>query len=181
MIFGQTVRSWRCAVQPRIRTNRFGPLRAVVMAIIMIIACYAQPIEAKSSFPVFFSWGEETIVKIADFPDTPDFQTKDENYFDAGVIYKQITIFFLPLWNYDVRWTGYIDSDYYVELSPEEMQDFAVELSPEEMQDFAVVAEVSLSQAPALPFWDRYGGKLILLVLLAVLLLVAVASKSDDT
>ena len=169
MIFGQTVRSWRCAVQPRIRTNRFGPLRAVVMAIIMIIACYAQPIEAKSSFPVFFSWGEETIVKIADFPDTPDFQTKDENYFDAGVIYKQITIFFLPLWNYDVRWTGYIDSDYYVELSPEEMQ------------DFAVVAEVSLSQAPALPFWDRYGGKLILLVLLAVLLLVAVASKSDDT
>ena len=99
---------------------------------------------------MFFGWGGETIVKIADFPDTPNFQTTDGDYFDAGVMYKQITIFFLPLWNYDVRWTGYIDSDYYVELSPEEIQ------------EFAVVAEVSLLQAPAaLPFWDRYGGKLI--------------------
>ena len=117
---------------------------------------------------MFFSWGGETVLKISDFPDTQAFQTPEGDFVDAGAIYKQITIFFLPLWNYDVHWTGYINSETYIELSRADLE------------ELAHLAQISLPQDLVLPFWDRYGGKLVLSLLLLVVLLYTILSDAEQ-
>lgn len=72
--------------------------------------------------------GGKRVVKIADFPDTPYFQTVEGDCFDAGVIYKQWRLLYVPLWIYDVRWCGFIeDPDYHVKLSTVEISQFTRE------------------------------------------------------
>lgn len=120
--------------------------------------------------PVLFSLGGETTHKVADFPDTEEFQTADGWYFvDAGIVYKQITVFFLPLWNYDVRWAGHIpNSSRYVDLTRSELEELATR------------ANIALPQDPELPLWDRIGGKLVLVLLLVALGLYRSRYGRDD-
>lgn len=129
----------------------------VVLSIFIVLANSAVG-EAKS-LPVFFSFGGETTAKIVDFPDTDHFLSQD-GYVDAGVIYKQITILFLPIWNYDIRWAGYLEEDPYSYIP----------LTREELKDLAESAEVTLPEVPVLPFWTSYGGKIVFLILLLSLL-----------
>ena len=117
--------------------------------------------------PVFFSWGGETVSKVADFPDTPAFRI-DGDYTDAGVIYKQIQVFFLPLWNYDIRWAGYIDASTYIPFTYAELQELANQ------------AGVELPAKPSPPFWEIYGGKLVLLIVLGFVLMFAMAKGDAD-
>ena len=89
--------------------------------------------------------------------------------FDAGAIYKQVQIFFLPLWSYDVRWAGFINEESYVELSKSELN------------GFALLANITLPPEIELPFWDRWGGKLVLALLLAVIVLWSVLKVRSNT
>ena len=108
---------------------------------------------------LFFSWGGEKIIKLVDFPDTDVFQTTDGRYFDAGAIYSQFSVMFVPIWNYNVRWTGYISEYLYAEVNKEDLI------------RFARVAQVSLPPEVKLPFWDSYGGKLLLVCICGVFVL----------
>ena len=100
---------------------------------------------------VVWDHGGEKIVKITDFPDTEEFRSTDGHNFDAGAIYKRFRVFNVPLWVYDVRWCGYISETLYMELD-------TVGLST-----FARSAGVTLPVEPPIPFWDQWGGKLVVL------------------
>ena len=97
------------------------------------------------------------MVKVADFPDTSRFQTTDGRFFDAGLIYKQISVYSIPIWNYDVRWAGYINGSRYVDYNRSQLE------------RLARIAQVSLPDDAELPFWDSYGGKLLVGFSLALL------------
>jgi hypothetical protein len=108
--------------------------------------------------PVFFSWGGEQIVKVAEFPDTEDFQVADGTYIDAGYRYKHVSLFFVPVWNYGGEWCGYVgDSNRYLRLNKDELD------------VMAKAASVTLPEVPSLPFWDAYGGKLVILLIFGVI------------
>ena len=143
----------------------FRSLACVLLTLFFVLE-FTSPASARKV--VFFSWGGETIIKVADFPDAPSFQTSDGHYFDAGAIYKQVQIFFLPLWSYDVRWAGYIDEESYVELNKSELN------------GLALLASITLPPEIELPFWDRWGGKLVLALLLAVIVLWTVLKVRSD-
>ena len=128
----------------------------ITLSIFIVFGIYANNANAK--IPVFFDFGGEVIAKIADFPDKPPFKTSDGHFFDAGVIYKQINIFWLPIWNYDVRWCGFIN----------EVDKF-VEMNRKELEQYAQLAHISLPENIEIPFEDQYGGKLML-ALLAILI-----------
>src|SRR4051812_14379035 len=103
-----------------------------------------------NAVPIFFSWGGEKIIKIANFPNTAEFKSREGKHIDAGYRYKQISIFFMPAcfipaWNYDGQWCGYIgESDHYLDLSRTVLTN---------------LSSIKLSDSPSLPFWDSYGGK----------------------
>ena len=147
--------------------GRFGLLGGFILKSWLLLAVFVLTVlhtgkaEAqRSSVPVLLGWGGEKSIKIRDFPDIPDFQDAEGYYIDAGIIYKQATIFFIPVWNYDRRWIGFIDgSDEYYELSRTELE------------NFASLANVSLPENFQLPFWDSYGGKLVFLLGIILLIL----------
>jgi len=106
------------------------------------------------SAPVFYSWGGEKIIKVKDLPDTPDFRTRSGKYVDAGYLYKQITVFFVPVWNYGGKWVGYTGSD-----------KSYLRLKENKLRAIAKKAKIELPKSPTLPFWDAIGGKLVILAL----------------
>lgn len=112
-----------------------------------------QP-KAEAGMPVFFSWGGEKITQVADFPDVEELKnTSLDKFIDAGVRFKQVTVFFIPVWNYEVTWCGYVDSDeQYINLSYEDLAGIAEEV------------HIPLPTDPekAISPWNRYGGKLVL-------------------
>jgi len=125
-----------------------------VFVLISLLFLFATPAVAA---PVFFQWGGEKIVKEMDLPDTPTFQIPDGTYLDVGYRYKQISVFFIPIWNYDEKWCGYIGNDKQY-----------LDLSRNELSILAEAASLKLPDEPSLPLWDSIGGKLLFLLILVL-------------
>jgi len=118
--------------------------------------------------PAIFSFGGEKIVKIQDLPDTEILLTNDGEYIDAGCVFKQVSIFFIPLLNYDLQWCGYIGSNSsYIDLSEEELREISKD------GNFKMVKKIKL------PFWHAYGGKILLFVLIGGYLFISWAGKQE--
>ena len=120
----------------------------------------------------------ERIIKVADFPDKPEFQreikqqnavTSEKFYIDAGYAWTQTTYFWCPITNDTGRYVGHVGKD-----------DKFLPMSPEEINRMAKTAQVVLPQSPSLPFWDAYGGKLVGLVILIVVILLFVGGILGD-
>ncbi len=107
--------------------------------------------------PVFFEWGGEKIVKEMDLPNTPTFQRPDGTYVDVGYRYKQVAIFFIPIWNYDEKWCGYIGND-----------KTYLDMDRKDLSVLAEAASLKLPDEPVLPLWDSIGGKLLFLLILVL-------------
>ncbi|MFM7710579.1 MAG: hypothetical protein ACKO5C_06650 [Ferruginibacter sp.] len=137
------------------------------LLVVCFFLCVIGTAQAKK--PVFFTWGGETIEKVEDFPNTYDFKSSDGYFVDAGFRYKQVTIFFIPVWNYDIEWCGYISDAYYVDLDRAKLE----ELSKS--------AGVNLPDDFPLSFWNKFGGKLVFVAVFGLLLLFkSNSSNSDD-
>jgi hypothetical protein len=80
--------------------------------------------------------------------------------------YKQFSVFFIPVWNYDEQWCGYISDKMYLNLSKEKLDEMATS------------AQISLPADFQIPFWDKVGGKLLFIALLVAYFLYAAAQKT---
>jgi len=107
---------------------------------------------------VDYSLGDETIALIARLPDTDDYAI-DGKFVDIGIIYKSFAIASLPIINYDKRWCLFYGDTYYL-ANKQELDEIAGELN------------ITLPDGLELPFWDAWGGKLILLSILIVSFLI---------
>lgn len=143
-------------------------LFSIVLLVLAFSLLNSESAEARRKSG-FFSFGGEVMSKVQDFPDTEAFQLEDDTYVDAGCIYKQVSILFIPVWNYDIRWCGYTgEGDSYLALTKEELDEMAKE------------ANVTLAESPSLPFWSSIGGKLVFLVLIGGLIAYAILSPDDE-
>jgi hypothetical protein len=146
-----------------------NPARTLTALVFLFLAFGASAVQAKG-MPVFYSSGTEKIVKAAEFPDTDDFRTQSGEYIDAGYKFKQVQLFWVPLWNYDGQWCGYVGKD-----------DAFMEIPKPELDSLAAVAKVTLPANPSLGFWNVYSGKLIIgLLLLGVLAIVLMPASKED-
>jgi hypothetical protein len=99
--------------------------------------------------PIFFSWGGEKIARVATFPDTAEFKVQATgDHIDPGYRYKQIKILFIPVWNYDGHWCGYVGNE-----------EAYLDLDKAQLDSLAQTARVPIPDSPNLPFWDYLGGK----------------------
>jgi len=127
------------------------------LSIFALVCFFIGAFQARAGIPILWDYDAEKTVKVAAFPQTDEYKTPDGKHTDAGCIYKQLRIFWVPVWNYDVRWCGYIEnSDKYVILSKAELD------------EIAHTAGIVLPTDPTLPVWDSYGGKLIFFIILIV-------------
>lgn len=139
-----------------------------ISLLILVFSLFSsEKAEARKSG--FFSFGGEAITKVADFPDTEAFQMEDGSYVDAGAIYKQVTILFIPVWNYEIRWCGYVgEGESYMDLSKEQLDALAAE------------AGVTLPESPSISFWHSIGGKLVLLAIIGAFIAYSVLFPEEE-
>jgi len=109
----------------------------------------------------------DRIIKVADLPQAPEFEVDSRPQFappsmktqkvhvDIGYIWKQNKLLFLPIFN---------DDGHYVAYTGSETQ--YIEFKKGELDDWASRANVSLPASYSIPFWDAWGGKLLLIVLI---------------
>lgn len=145
-------------------------LRYTCLGLLLTVASPAYAL--KVPLPVFFSWGGEQIIKVAEFPDTAQFKSGDGQHIDPGYKYKQITLFFTPIWNYDGEWCGYVGSS-----------ERYLKIDKSTLDAAANVAGITLPMTPSPSFWESYGGKLLWLGVVALILLAGTSGskKRDDS
>ncbi len=101
----------------------------------------------------FISYGGETIVKVASLPDTEDYRTPEGNHVDIGYLYKSVSIFYVPVWNYDGRLVGMISGE-----------DSYLNITPDQISMIAKLAGITVPAGPYLDFWQRIGGKIVFVI-----------------
>jgi len=96
-----------------------------------------------------WSFGGEEIAKVADLPNTDEWMTDDGDHADLSVIYQQVWILWIPIWNWDARYCGS------TARSRENTEFYPMDGDTSEF--------VSKYGSPEgmIPFWDRIGGKLV--------------------
>lgn len=99
------------------------------------------------------SYGGETIVKVASLPDTEDYRTPEGNHVDIGYLYKSVSIFYVPVWNYDGRLVGMISGE-----------DSYLNITPDQISVIAQLAGITITDGPYLDFWQRIGGKIVFVI-----------------
>jgi hypothetical protein len=116
----------------------------------------------------------EKIIKVAELPDTPDFQMNvahsygpgaEPTHVDIGYVYEQDSLLGCPVVNPNGRYVGYIARGGYLKLRKEEIDQLAAK------------ANITLPDAPQLPFWDAWGGKLALLAIPSLLALTSLVDS----
>jgi hypothetical protein len=146
--------------------SQAGKITLALIAVSLLIA---------SEIDGVFGYDGEKIIKIQDLPDTEQFTDDSGAPLDLAYIYKQIKVLWiLPVWNYDGRWCLHDGaSESYYEIDKAEF-------------DQAVLQEgLSLPSDPALPLWDRLGGKIVLIAValfgFAGLRVLNAKDESEDT
>ena len=128
--------------------------KSLIKCSLFLVALLSISTSAFAGPPVFFSWGGETIEKIADFPRTSEFQN-GKNHIDPGIRYKQIEIFFLPIYQYDFKYCGVIEGQ----------KDSYLDLSKNDLDDLAKDAHINIPNTIDLGFWKEWGGRIILVLI----------------
>jgi len=118
----------------------------ILLVILVLSPIYAQAAKGLLSF------GGENIIKLVEIPDEAAYKMDSGEYIDIGYIYKNVSILFIPIWNYDGRLVGYIND-----------QGSYLELTAQEVNVLAESAGVVIPDRPYLDEWNRFGGKLVFL------------------
>ena len=74
---------------------------------------------------------------------------------DVGYIWKQNKLLFLPIFNDNGRYVAYTGSETQY-----------IEFKKGELDEWTAKADVTLPKEPSIPFWDAWGGKILLIVLI---------------
>lgn len=133
----------------------------IFILVFILFVCFTKN-DAKAGIPVVYSDGEE-IEKILELP-REGFKIQADNgrwyHANLGVLHKQFSICGIPLFNYGTeKYVLYTDTkignyDYtYIDLTQSDIADLQREFG-------------GISSTPELPFWDAWGGKLLVLLLI---------------
>ncbi|WP_146212762.1 hypothetical protein [Dysgonomonas alginatilytica] len=102
----------------------------------------------------------DKLVKICDLPDTDDYKSNDGKYFDFGYKYTCFEVVFLPIFQQgEGQIVGYIDEENFVVLSKADIADIA---KTNNIKNLAGLVRI--------PFWDAWGGKLVGVLIILLLI-----------
>ena len=142
-------------------------MRPIRVFIMLLFAFSSTAAFAKIRIP----FGErEVLKKVYDLPDTDSFKVKQGQYFDLATLHKEYNIaYFLPLYiTEEPRLVGYDgQGESYYDIPQEEVD--------------AILASQKLNKADLikLPFYTRYGGKLVGLLILGLIIYGVIPSKKE--
>lgn len=135
-------------------------MKVKVLLLFSVILLSANKVQAKG-IPILYSYGTE-VEKVMSLPYRTEF-TSNGHHLDLGIMHEQFSIFWIPLWNYGTeKYVLYYESDdtyNYLDLSSSDLRYLQSEFG-------------GISTFPQLPFWDVWGGKLLAIVIIGIIILI---------
>ncbi len=133
--------------------------------IALLIALSSTSVFAKAKIP----FGErEVLNKVHDLPDTDEFKLKDGNFMDIATLHKEFNIaYFLPL---------YIIEDPKLVGFDEKTETF-YDIPQNEMVAILASQKLNQEELNKLPFYTRYGGKMVAVLIIGLLVWGVIPSK----
>lgn len=123
---------------------------------------------AKLKIPV----GERIVItKVYDLPNTDGFLIEEGHYIDIATMYSHYSIGnILPIWTVtEPKLVGYDEIDHtYFEISEEKMNNIIVE------------HKLNKSNLLTIPFYDKYGGKIIICLIAILLFFGFLPNKKEN-
>lgn len=141
-------------------------IRPAIVA--LVITCFSNTVSAKIRIP----FGErEVLNKVHDLPDTDEYKLQNGNHLDLATFHKEFNIaWILPIYVIEEpRLVGFdAKAETYYDIPQAEMDQ--------------ILASEKLDKAKLnkLPFYTRYGGKAVLVLLIAFIIWGAIPSKKDS-
>jgi hypothetical protein len=130
-------------------------MKKIMMLALLSLVFYANTMA--KGIPIVYCSDCEYITVVGDLPDSAQFYSEEyKGYMDIGYKYNQFWILWLPLWN--------SKGEYCLTIKG---QDVYFEYTKEEIEELAKSYNIKLPSNP-IPFWDKIGGKALLILLLAV-------------
>lgn len=141
-------------------------LKQTLFTAFIILLC-SNSVSAKARIP----FGKrEVLNKVHDLPNTDAFKLESGNFMDLATFHKEINIaYFLPL--YIVEEPKLVGFD--------EATDTFYEIPSNEMDAILASEKLDKSALNHLSFYTRYGGKLVALLIIGLIVWGLISSKKD--
>jgi hypothetical protein len=133
----------------------------------LLIALSSTSVFAKARIPL----GErEVLKKVYDLPNTDEFKLKNGNFMDLATLHKEFNIaYILPLYiTEEPKLVGFDEqTESYYDIPQNEMD--------------AILASQKLNKEALnkLPFYTRYGGKIVAILIIGLLIWGVLPSKKE--
>ena len=149
-------------------------LRMVVCSLFFVFGVNAAQ---SKGIPLFLNWGTEVFV-VKEMPEDYMIRTTDYGviHVNLGVAYDEFSIFGIPLWNWNVEKYILLPDNY---DSLDDGNYVFYHVDAEELRR-AEQFVGDLPETPELSFWRSYGGKLIFLPFI-LLILYGLFTPSNNT
>lgn len=139
-------------------------LKQIFLAFAVMLSA-SNFLSAKAKIPI----GErEVLVKVHDLPNTEEFKLENGNYLDLATLHKEFNIaYILPLYiTEEPKLVGY-----------DEKTDEFYNIPDKELDSILAVQKLNKEDLNKIPFYTRYGGKLVTLLLIAFIIWGTIPSK----
>jgi len=141
-------------------------MKKVILTLSIIGALFFAANTVSARGIIIYGNGE----KIEKVKQLPDSAIVNDEHVNLGVMYKQFSIFWIPMWNYGE--TKYVlindKKDTYFDLTPEDIQMMKTEWN------------VDVPQTASIGFWNRTGGKIIWGIVILAAIFGWWISRNDD-
>ena len=116
--------------------------------------------------------GCEYVELIQDLPNDDDLYSAEyDAHLDVGFIYKQFWLVWIPIWNYDGQYCFKLEGT----------EDTYFEMSEEDKTWLTENYDVDFSSTNPISFWNKIGGKLLLiLILIGAVAYYAMGGDDDE-
>lgn len=140
--------------------------RTIFIALLILVS--STSLFAKAKIP----FGErEVLKKVLDLPDTEEFKLKDGSFFDLATLHKEFNIaYLLPL--YVIEEPKLVGFD--------AQTDTYYDIPQNEIDAILAAQKQNKEELNKLPFYTKYGGKIVAVLIIGFLIWGAIPSKKDD-
>jgi len=113
----------------------------------------------------------EVLNKVYDLPNTDEFKAEDGNFIDLATFHKEYNIaYFLPL---------YVTEEPKLVLF-DEKKDAFYDLPQDKIDAILASQKLNKEQLNKLPFYTKYGGKIVALLIIVALIWGLIPSKNEE-
>ncbi len=140
--------------------------------LLLSVLCLSVTALSARGIPIPVQFGEQEKLEIVqELPDTDDFLADDGQYVDLACLHKRISIMWIPVW---------VTGEPKLVLMKKNVADTYWEVDDETLEQILKEQNLDKDDLLSLGFFTRYGGKILIALIVGFLIWGMIPSKDED-